>query len=163
MQIPHSFRRTMFDICVHNKSAVRAPGSELVSKASVEAGKDNYRCASFVFRTILAEPWAIGLEEPQNADTKEELFADTLDFLKERCYTLDDRPPIQQLSTVAIYSRRKADGGLRATHFGITTGDGMVMSKFGNGYIWRHPYDLVPISYGTQALFIKPPRKSNMV
>jgi len=103
----------------------------------------NYKCAQFVFRTILAEH-----QLKSNSGFPHDLFDDPDTFLGKYNYHRVLVPSEGEvLAYVAVGERY-----VQVKHMGIFK-EGKVISKFGIGHIFRHDIGQVPLSYGEKVIF----------
>lgn len=129
--------------------------------------EENYNCAEYVFRTIMREDWAI----PKAPD---EFWLHTHKFLRDKGYRLVKTPEpgdVVGYTVDSLFSTLTTGDPTPAeltyieekqalmespyfVHFGILRGD-HVVSKFANGYIFRHPINLIPNAYGDRAHFFR--------
>lgn len=105
----------------------------------------SYRCAQWLFRTLLGEQWAVD----DDAGMPEGFWSESIKFMKNRGYIVVDNPVN---GDIVGYRERAQPHYMR--HWGIYR-DGYVESKFGPYSIYRHPVDLVPVGYGNDVIFFR--------
>lgn len=139
----------------------RLPGIEVYEIGKPEWSRDRVRAAEYLFGLILKESWAEG-RIPQ------ELWNDG-QFLQKHGYVLVEERIIGDVvgyavtdlaekypTSVEVYAgavERRSPPYLE--HFGILTGDGRVISKFGTGHVYIHDLDKVPYHFGSDIYFFR--------
>lgn len=112
-----------------------------------------YKCAQYVFRRKTHEKlWTID-HDPRAFI---QLFDDPVSFLPQRGYVVADTPEKGDIVGYGLVGDRHVGyEGTYLRHFGIYQGEEMVVSKFGQGHVFKHPYDRVPNSWGSHLIFFR--------
>lgn len=127
----------------------------------------NYKCAEYVFGTVMKEPWA------KRWPIRDAFWRNTLRYLEKRGYEVKDSADPGDVVGYAsdnIYTSSVLDNHaylffLRELnkrrkppyfqHFGIFLDANQVISKFNGGHIYQHRLDRVPNSFGTSVYFFR--------
>ncbi len=123
------------------------PGVTLIEKRNSKEDSF-YRCAEYVFGTIMEEWWCDGKNQPEG------LWDASLEFLASMGYKRVEHP--QDLDVIAYID------GQNVTHYGVMN-NGKVMSKFGPGPILEHEIGAVPSTWGDEAVFLRKMRRDNLI
>lgn len=118
----------------------REPEMVIVERCDY-GGPEWEKCVAYAFGTRMGEAWARDLGK------QVELAIKTSKFLGERGYRLVEEP---EEGDVAVYM--EGDWGEGLEHCGIYE-RGKVTSRFGRGYVFSHPVEAVPESWGKRVDF----------
>ena len=106
-----------------------------------------YTCAEYVFKHRQPEPWfSIFMDDTG-------MWFDTENFMVSKGYEVIAEPEEHSIVAYVGYDPEKKKR-MKTMHWGIFC-DGRVESKFGVGHAYQHDVDMVPNSYGAQALFFR--------
>ena len=112
--------------------------------------KANFQCAQFAFGQLNNEPWAqIGRKLPDR------LWTDGIQFLTEKGYQMVGEPEPSDIVGYAELQDDTKDPIFLFRHFGKMTEDGMVVSKWNQGHIYRHAIEEIPLSMGNTVGFFR--------
>ena len=103
----------------------------------------NLRCLGFVFKQVLGEDW-------WSTTSSAQLFREPASFLKRHGYSLVDANEYTS-GDLILYGVTPESFGFNVLHGGMLTTRQFAVSKFGQGDVYDHPYNLIHQTYGNKA------------
>lgn len=142
------------------------PGIRIFKRRNPE-WSNHFRCAEYVFGSRLGEPWALD-------EVPKDFWDNGIEFLCRKGFNLVEEPVAGDIIAYAVvdlieryitdeaisaYHRARLESRHRTppyfVHFGILTGEGRIISKFGPGHVYLHKVNSVPYHFGSEIYFFR--------